>query len=108
MRQEFDTRRRLMYNWVGRIDGLSARLPQGAFYMMLDISRLIGKRFDGRLIEGAMDFAELLLQDGKVAVVPGTAFGADDHVRMSYATSRERIMRGMERIGVFVSKLRSI
>ena len=108
MREEFDTRRRLMYNWVGRIDGLSTHMPQGAFYMMLNISRLIGKRLDGRTIEGAMDFAELLLQDGKVAVVPGTAFGADDHVRVSYATSRERIVRGMERIGVFVSKLRSI
>ena len=108
MRSEFDTRRRLMYNWVGRIDGLSTRMPQGAFYMMLNISRLIGKRLDGRTIEGAIDFAELLLEDGKVAVVPGTAFGADDHVRVSYATSRERIVRGMERIGVFVSKLRSI
>ncbi|MEF9972757.1 MAG: pyridoxal phosphate-dependent aminotransferase [Clostridia bacterium] len=105
MRKEFDTRRKLMYNCVGLIEGLSTHMPQGAFYMMLNIAGVIGKSFEGRTITDAMDFAEMLLASEKVAVVPGTPFGSDHHVRVSYATSQEKIRRGLERIGTFVKKL---
>lgn len=106
MRKEFDTRRHLMYNAVDSIDGLSTHMPQGAFYMMLSIKELIGRRLGDRVIDGAGTFAELLLSEEKVAVVPGTAFGADDHVRVSYATSQQTIMRGLDRIAHFVAKLK--
>lgn len=105
MRQEFDIRRHLMYNAVSRISGLSTHMPEGAFYMMLNISKLLGKRLNGREITGADDFAELLLAEEKVAVVPGTAFGARDHVRVSYATAQETIRLGLERIARFVKRL---
>ncbi|MGJ4850681.1 pyridoxal phosphate-dependent aminotransferase [Bacillota bacterium Meth-B3] len=105
MRREFDIRRHLMYNAVSRISGLSTHMPEGAFYMMLNISKLLGKRLNGREITGADDFAELLLAEEKVAVVPGTAFGARDHVRVSYATAQETIRLGLERIARFVKRL---
>ncbi len=105
MCREFDIRRHLMYNAVSRISGLSTHMPEGAFYMMLNISRLLGKRLNGREITGADDFAELLLAEEKVAVVPGTAFGARDHVRVSYATAQETIRLGLERIARFVNRL---
>ena len=105
MRREFDTRRHLMYNAVSRIDGLSARMPKGAFYLMLNIEQLIGKHLGERVIKNADDFTELLLLEEKVAVVPGTAFGTDKHVRVSYAMSQDTISRGIARIAHFVGKL---
>ncbi len=105
MRREFDIRRHLMYNAVGQIQGISTHMPEGAFYMMLSIAGILGKRHDGREIKNADDFAQALLLAEKVAVVPGTSFGAADHVRVSYATSQETIRKGMERIGRFVKNL---
>lgn len=106
MRKEFDARRRLMYNCLKKIDGISVHMPQGAFYMMLNISNWIGKTFNGLTIANALGFAELLLLEDKVAVVPGGAFGAPEHVRVSYATSREKIVAGIERIGEFCRRLK--
>ena len=105
MLQEFDTRRRLMYNAVKRIPGLDAHLPGGAFYMMLNIGGIIGRSINGRVISDAMSFAELLLLEEKVAVVPGTPFGDDTHARLSYATSQDRIREGLGRIERFVKRL---
>lgn len=102
---EFDRRRRLMYNAIKRIPGLDAHLPGGAFYVMLNISGVVGRSVDGRVMDGAMAFAELLLEKAKVAVVPGTPFGDDMHVRLSYATSQERIREGLTRIADFVEKM---
>ena len=105
MRQAFDNRRKLMYNLIEGIDGLSARMPQGAFYMMIDITSCLGKSINGQVITGSLSFAEQLLAVEKVAVVPGGAFGADTHVRVSYATSPEKIQTGLDRIAHFVKSL---
>lgn len=102
---EFDARRRLMHQLISEISGLSAALPKGAFYMMLNISALIGKSLNGRAIRGSDDFAEMLLESQKVAVVPARAFGDDRYVRLSYATSRDKITLGLARIAEFVKEL---
>ena len=102
---EFDARRQLMHQLISEIPGLSAALPKGAFYMMLNISALIGKSLNGRAIRGSDDFAEMLLESRKVAVVPARAFGDDRYVRLSYATSRDKITLGLARIAEFVKEL---
>ena len=106
MATEFDARRVLMDQLIAGIGGLSARLPKGAFYTMMNVSGAFGKRLPGGApILTADDFAAQLLDAVKVAVVPGTAFGAPNHVRLSYATSQEKIKAGMARIASFMAQL---
>jgi len=101
---EFDASRKLMHSLLNAIPGLSAAMPKGAFYMMLNISGMIGKTVNGRTIKGSDDFAEMLLESKLVAVVPARAFGDDRYVRLSYATSREKISMGIMRIAEFVKE----
>lgn len=105
MVKEFEQRRNVMYERINAIPGLSCMKPQGAFYIMLNIKALIGKHYNGREIEGSMDFAELLLAEKQVAVVPGVAFEAEGFCRLSYATSLEQINKGLDRIAAFVAEL---
>jgi len=105
MVKEFDERRKLMHHLVNEIPGLSARMPSGAFYLMMNISGVFGKTYHGQKINGSQDFARILLEDAKVAVVPGAPFGDDRFVRLSYATSRDRIRRGLDRIAGFVAQM---
>ena len=106
MVKEFKERRDLIYDLVNAVDGISCRKPQGAFYVMMNISALKGKKYDGKEITGSLSFTELLLEAKHVAVVPGIAFGADDFVRLSYATSRENITEGIKRIAEFAGMLK--
>ncbi|MGI6238045.1 MAG: pyridoxal phosphate-dependent aminotransferase [Christensenellales bacterium] len=101
----FDRRRKLIHRLVNDVPGLSAQLPAGAFYLMVNIGALIGKKYQGEVIGGSDRFAELLLEHEHVAVVPGKAFGDDAHVRLSYATSDEKIARGIARMAAFTQKL---
>lgn len=101
----FDERRKYMVKALNDIDGISCLNPQGAFYCFPNISGLFGKSYNGRKITGSLDFAEILLDEAKVAIVPGIGFGQDDCMRMSYATSMENIKKGIERIKEFVNKL---
>ncbi|MCT4595769.1 MAG: pyridoxal phosphate-dependent aminotransferase [Anaeromicrobium sp.] len=94
----FDERRKFMVDRINSIENLSCGTPKGAFYVMINISKLKGKTFDGYKIEGSMDFANYLLDKAKVAVIPGVAFGADDYIRLSYATSLDNIKEGLNRI----------
>ena len=103
---EFDRRRKHIVSRINSIPGLSCRMPKGAFYVMMNISDLIGAALGDKVIRSSTDFAELLLEDAKVAVVPGLGFGSDMHVRLSYATSMENIDRGLDRIAQFVGSLR--
>lgn len=105
MREEFNERRKLMVKLVNAIDGLSCVTPMGAFYVMMNISKLKGRRLEGKEIKGSVDFAEKLLEKKLTAVIPGAAFGADDFVRLSYAVSRENIEKGIKRIAEFVAML---
>ena len=102
---EFDARRVLMHHLINLVPGVSAHLPKGAFYIMANISALVGKKYNGEVITGSDRFAELLLENKHVAVVPGNAFGDDTHVRLSYATSSGKIKRGIDRMAEFVGEM---
>ncbi len=105
MREEFDSRRKMMVKLFNEIDGLSCLTPMGAFYVMLNISKIKGRSIDGEVIEDSVGFAEKLLEKKLTAVIPGAAFGADDFVRLSYAISSEAIEKGIGRIAEFVAML---
>jgi aspartate aminotransferase len=105
MVQVYSERRLFMVDRINRIEKLSCRLPKGAFYVMMNISQLIGKRYGNKVITGSISFAEALLESKMVSVVPGIAFGADSFVRLSYATSLENIAKGLDRIESFTKEL---
>lgn len=98
MKIEFNKRRLYMVDAVNSIQGLSCRESKGAFYIMMNFSKLKGKAIQGYEINSSLDFTNFLLEKANVAVVPGIAFGDDDYVRLSYATSIENIKKGLNRI----------
>ena len=98
MIKAFDERRKYMAERINSIDGVSCLVPQGAFYVMMNISALKGRTIAGKVINGSDDFAEVFLEKQLVAVVPGTGFAAPDYVRWSYATSMENIKEGIDRL----------
>lgn len=102
MRKQFKRRRDFMVDMFSSIDGISCRRPHGAFYIMMNIEELIGSTMYGTTIRNADDFAKLFLDVAKVAVVPGTGFGAENYVRWSYATSMDNIVEGVERLKTFL------
>ena len=102
---EFDKRRQFMYNEINNSPKLSCFLPRGAFYLMMNISKIIGHKYQGQEISGSLSFAKHLLESEKVAVVPGIAFGADQFVRLSYAVSLDDIKKGLKRIKRFIDNL---
>lgn len=98
MIKAFKERRDFMVEKINSIENLSCLKPQGAFYVMVNISKLIGKTINGKAINNSVDFADYLLDDAKVAVVPGIGFGNDNYIRLSYATSLDNIKEGLNRI----------
>ncbi len=106
MRRQFQIRRDLIVEGINAIEGLSCLKPEGAFYVMMNIRPILGKSYNSRQIENSMDFAELLLAEKQVAVVPGVAFEAEGFCRLSYAIAAERITEGLRRIEDFVTSLR--
>lgn len=104
MKKEFEKRRDFMAETINSINGLSCRKPQGAFYIMVNFTQLLGRTFKGKKINSSLDFANLLLDEAKVAVVPGIAFGDDKYIRLSYATSIENIKEGLRRIKEIVEE----
>ncbi|WP_300350208.1 pyridoxal phosphate-dependent aminotransferase [Clostridium sp.] len=101
MVEEFSLRRELMIKLINEIEEVSFINPKGAFYVMIDLSKVLEK---GN-ISGSMEFANLLLKEEKVVVIPGIAFGEDNFIRLSYATSKDEILRGLERIKNFIEKI---
>ena len=95
---EFDKRRQRIMKRLDGIPGLTYVEPEGAFYIFPNFSSFMGKTIKGRQIKGSLDLAEMLLNEAKVAVVPGIAFGSDNHFRLSYATSMANIDKGLDRI----------
>ena len=103
---EFERRRNYMSKTLEEMNNLSIIKPQGAFYIMINIDKCLGKEINGEKIIDSMDFSAKLLEHEKVAVIPGKAFGLDNYVRVSYATSMELIEKGLERINKFINKLK--
>ncbi len=106
MRKEFEKRRNYIVDALNSIDGISCFKPKGAFYVFPNISSFFGKEYHGKKINGSMDFAMTLLEEAKVAVVPGIAFGDDNFIRVSFATDLDTIKEGVEAIRQFVSELK--
>lgn len=105
MIKEFKNRRDYAVERINKIKCISCIEPKGAFYVFINISKIIGKTIDGEKINGSLDFCDKLLEKGKVAAVPGIGFGLDNFIRISYATSMENIKNGLDRIEEFISKL---
>ena len=97
-RAEFEKRRDYMYKALNEIPGITATLPNGAFYIFPSISGLLGKIFGGKEMKGSSDVAEYLLVDHYVATVPGEAFGAPENLRLSYAASISELEEAVGRI----------
>ncbi len=105
MAEEFTKRRNILIELLAEIEGVSCYRPVGSFYTFPDFSVFYGKSYQGETIQGSVDFARFLLKEAQVALVPGIAFGADNNVRLSFATSQKIIRKGMGRIAKAVALL---
>ena len=106
MRLSFLRRRNLLVKLMREIPGLEVNEPQGAFYLLPKCSGYYGTKAGDRVIENSTDLAMYLLEEGHVATVPGSAFGAPDCLRLSYATSDENIMEAVDRIKCALAALK--
>ncbi|QAA32910.1 pyridoxal phosphate-dependent aminotransferase [Clostridium manihotivorum] len=106
MATEFERRRNFMAEKLNEIENIKIINPSGAFYVMVNISYYLNKKFGETIIEDSIKFSEILLEDGAVATVPGMAFGLDDYIRLSYATSTDNIEEGIKRLKSFLNKLK--
>jgi aspartate aminotransferase len=106
MAGEFDRRRRLIVEGLNALPGVRCVMPKGAFYAFANVSGLFGRRTRaGAALTGSLDVTAFLLEEARVAVVPGVDFGSDAHVRLSYATSAELIRDGLARMGAAIGTL---
>jgi aspartate aminotransferase len=109
MTAEFDRRRRLIVGGLNALPGVSCVTPKGAFYAFANVSGLLGRSWKSAettvRLAGSVDVAAFLLEAARVAVVPGLDFGADTHVRLSYATSDALIGEGLARMGAAIREL---
>ena len=101
----FDERRKHMVERLNNIPGVRCNLPGGAFYAFPNVSRYFNVEADGKAIRGSGDFCEYLLNQARVVLVPGVAFGDDDFIRFSYATGLDRIDEGLDRMEAALKRL---
>jgi len=101
----FSHRRNFLVEALNTLPGVRCPLPQGAFYAFPNVSGVYGARFQGAEIRNSFDFAKFLLDEARVALVPGAPFGSDDHVRLSYATSIDVIREAVTRMEAALSRL---
>jgi aspartate aminotransferase len=98
MLEEFDRRRRYMVERLNSIPGISCKTPVGAFYAFPNVSSFFGRSDGKRSVNNSLEMSTYLLEEARVATVPGSAFGDDKFIRLSYATSMETIRKGLDRI----------
>ncbi len=106
MVSEFDKRRLYMVKRLNNIKAISCLMPVGAFYAFPNVSSYYGRKLNDKVIGSSFDLSSYLLEEAKVAVVPGGAFGDDKYIRLSYATSMENIQTGLDRIEAALSALK--
>jgi aspartate aminotransferase len=106
MVKEFEKRRNYMLDRIDAMENITCISPSGAFYVMLNIEKYLGKTISNVKVSNSVEFADKLLDEEKVAVVPGAGFGLDNYVRLSYATSMDMIEKGLDRIESFLKKLK--
>ncbi len=105
MREGFKRRRKVVVDGLNSIDGVSCMEPAGAFYVFPNIAGFLSKRYNGTAVNNSVDFANFLLDEAEIAVVPGVAFGAEGHIRISYAVSMEDVEEGIKRMREAVDRL---
>jgi aspartate aminotransferase len=98
MRAAFDRRRRYAVDALSAIDGLAVAVPEGAFYVFPSFEGVLGREIAGRRVDTTLELTEVLLEEAKVAVVPGEAFGSPGYVRLSYALGDDDLAEGIDRI----------
>jgi len=103
MVDEFKTRRDMVLDLLGKIEGFKLNIPTGAFYVFPDIAAFFGKTIKGKVINNANDFSMLLLEEANVATVTGEAFGSPNCIRLSYAASELQLREAIKRIKEVVS-----
>jgi aspartate aminotransferase len=106
MRLEFEKRRNYFYDAITTLEGITCYKPEGAFYLFPNIRHYFGKSTEVMKIEHSFDLSMYLLYEAKVATVPGSSFGAEGFLRLSYATSMENLIEGFERIKTALAKLK--
>jgi aspartate aminotransferase len=102
---QFDKRRKYLVSRLKNIQGITCNLPKGAFYAMPNVSSFYGKSWENYKIKNSMDLTNFLLEEAKVAVAPGKAFGIDDNIRIAYSNSMENIVYGMDALEKALKKL---
>ncbi|MCL4549007.1 MAG: pyridoxal phosphate-dependent aminotransferase [Bacteroidetes bacterium] len=105
MKNEFERRRNFVYEQLCSIKGIKCFKPKGAFYLFPNVESYFGKSTSVFRIEHSFDLAMYLLHEAKVATVPGSGFGAEGHLRLSYSTSMENLEEGLKRIKEALGKL---
>jgi len=100
---EFTKRRDFIVRELNSIKGVACVNPEGAFYVFPNVSALFGRTFSGVEVRGSVELADVLLEKAHIAVVPGKAFGADNYIRISFATSMENIKEGIRRMKKFIT-----
>jgi aspartate/methionine/tyrosine aminotransferase len=106
MAAEFEKRRNYVVGRLNEIPGLTCPMPRGAFYAFPNVSSYYGKSCDGASVNNSCDMGLYLLEQANVAIVPGDAFGTDNFIRLSYATSMENLEKAMARIVAAFAKLK--
>ncbi|MDW8107960.1 MAG: pyridoxal phosphate-dependent aminotransferase, partial [Armatimonadota bacterium] len=106
MRATFERRRQLMTEGLNQVEGIQCWVPRGAFYVFANVQALLGRSYNGRMLDSSAALAEFLLEVARVATVPGEGFCAPGYLRLSYATSEAIIEAGIERIAEAVRLLR--
>jgi aspartate/methionine/tyrosine aminotransferase len=104
MREAFDRRRRRIHELLSGIPGVTCMEPEGAFYAFPSFAGVLGREMRGRRPESTLELAEVLLDEAKVAVVPGEAFGAPGHARLAYALADDALVEGVTRIGKLLAE----
>ncbi len=105
MRAEFDARRKYLLGRLRAMRGITCPEADGAFYLLPDVSAYYGKKYNGNTIKDSFDFCRFLLEDARLAVVPGAAFEAPNAIRIAYSNSLENIGEGMDRMERSLAKL---
>jgi aspartate/methionine/tyrosine aminotransferase len=102
MRAAFERRGRIMHRMLNEIPGVSCLEPQGAFYCFPSFEALLGRDFAGRTVDTTLELAEVILNEAKVALVPGEAFGSPGYMRLSFALGDEDLVDGVSRLQVLL------
>jgi aspartate/methionine/tyrosine aminotransferase len=105
MREAFDRRRRRIWAMLSEIPGVTCREPEGAFYAFPSLTGLLGRDFGGRRPATTLELAEVVLDQARVAFVPGEAFGAPGYGRFSYALGEDQVVEGVSRVAKLAAQV---